>query len=112
MKNQIYEDFSIKPHIVSLNQFWHEDARTLQIPSIQRQFVWDAEDVRDLLDSILNGYPIGAIIIWEPTSSFPSAPLVGRKTNHSRRYVLDGQQRLTALSLVLNGWKIDRGEKT
>ncbi len=103
---------SIKPHIVSLSQFWREEAQTLQIPTIQRQFVWDAEDVRDLLDSILNGYPIGAIIIWEPTSSFPSAPLVGRASKGSRRYVLDGQQRLTALSLVLNGWQIERGDKT
>jgi hypothetical protein len=103
---------SIKPHIVSLSQFWREDAQSLQIPTIQRQFVWDVEDVRDLLDSILNGYPIGAIIIWEPTSSFPSAPLLGKESNNSRRYVLDGQQRLTALSLVLNNWCIARGDKT
>lgn len=103
---------SIKPHIVSLSQFWREDAPSVQIPTIQRQFVWDAEDVRDLLDSILNGYPIGAIIIWEPTSSFPSAPLLGKRCDGARRYVLDGQQRLTALSLVFNNWKIERGDKT
>jgi hypothetical protein len=104
---------SIKPQLTPLSTFWTEDANTLRIPTIQRQFVWDAEDVRDLIDSIVNGYPIGAIIIWEPTSEFPSAPLVGKDDDDSRRYVLDGQQRLTALSLMMNGgWKIERGDKT
>lgn len=103
---------SIKPQLTQLSTFWIEDAHTLRIPTIQRQFVWDAEDVRDLIDSIVNGYPIGAIIIWEPTSKFPSAPLVGKENGHTRRYVLDGQQRLTALSLMMNGgWQIDRGDK-
>ena len=68
----------------------------LRIPSIQRQFVWDAEYIKELIDSIVNGYPIGAVIIWEPTSSFPSAPLYGKDVKSGRRYVLDGQQRLTA----------------
>ena len=103
---------SIKPQLTPLSTFWTEDANTLRIPTIQRQFVWDAEDVRDLIDSIVNGYPIGAIIIWEPTSQFPSAPLVGKDDGDSRRYVLDGQQRLTALSLMMNGgWQIERGDK-
>lgn len=103
---------SIKPQLTPLRDFWNEDAKTLRIPTIQRQFVWDAEDVRDLIDSIVNGYPIGAIIIWEPSSPFPSAPLLGQDERDSRRYVLDGQQRLTALSLMMNGgWQIHRGDK-
>jgi hypothetical protein len=103
---------SIKPQLTPLSAFWNEEAQTLRIPTIQRQFVWDAEDVRDLIDSIVNGYPIGAIIIWEPTTPFPSAPLVGKDESDSRRYVLDGQQRLTALSLLMSGgWKIERGDK-
>jgi len=104
---------SIKPQLTPLSTFWSEDAASLRIPTIQRQFVWDAEDVRDLLDSIVSGYPIGAIIIWEPTTEFPSAPLIGEDRPDSNRYVLDGQQRLTALSLMLNGgWQIQRGDKT
>ena len=103
---------SIKPQLTSLSTFWTDEAPTLRIPTIQRQFVWDAEDVRDLIDSIVNGYPVGAIILWEPTSEFPSAPLLGKDGGDTRRYVLDGQQRLTALSLMMNGgWRIDRGEK-
>ncbi len=104
---------SIKPQLTPLSTFWNEEAYTLRIPTIQRQFVWDAEDVRDLVDSIVNGYPIGAIIIWEPSSEFPSAPLIGKDVEGPHRYVLDGQQRLTALSLMMNGgWQIERGDKT
>src|SRR5437016_11839529 len=96
--NLIMKIQSIKPQLTPLSTFWSEEAQTLRIPTIQRQFVWDAEDVRDLIDSIVNGYPVGAIIIWEPTTEFPSAPLFGRDEAGMRRYVLDGQQRLTALS--------------
>jgi hypothetical protein len=103
---------AIKPQLTSLSTFWSEEAPSLRIPTIQRQFVWDSEDVRDLVDSIVNGYPVGAIIIWEPTSNFPSAPLLGPERKDTRRYVLDGQQRLTALSLLMNGgWEIRRGDK-
>jgi hypothetical protein len=102
---------SIKPQLIALREFFKTEATTLRIPSIQRQFVWDAEDIKELVDSIISGYPIGAVIIWEPTSSFPSAPLVGKDYKAGRRYVLDGQQRLTALMLIKNGWQLQRGAK-
>ena len=65
---------SIRPEVLALRDFFKEEATSLRIPSIQRQFVWDAEDIKELVDSIINGYPIGAVIIWEPRSRFPSAP--------------------------------------
>jgi Protein of unknown function DUF262/Protein of unknown function (DUF1524) len=104
---------SIKPEVIALREFFKEEAASLRIPSIQRQFVWDAEDIKDLVDSIISGYPIGAVIIWEPQSRFPSAPLYGKdggRTTH--RYVLDGQQRLTALMLIKSAWELSRGTKT
>jgi hypothetical protein len=104
---------SIKPEVIALREFFREESPLLRIPSIQRQFVWDAEDVKELIDSIINDYPIGAVIIWEPASKFPSAPLVGTGGKFSTaRYVLDGQQRLTALMLIQNGWELVRGSKT
>src|SRR5262245_55796794 len=104
---------SIKPDVIALRELYKEEALTLQIPSIQRQFVWDSEDVKELIDSIVSGYPIGAVIIWEPESNFPSAPLIGgTNPSSSARYVLDGQQRLTALMLIQNGWQLSRGDKT
>jgi len=86
-------------------------SNALRIPVIQRDFVWDAEDVKELLDSVVSGYPIGSIILWETKGKFPSSPLIDSKAAYSTPiplYVLDGQQRLTSLLLVKEGWKIKR----
>jgi uncharacterized protein with ParB-like and HNH nuclease domain len=37
----------------------------LQLPEIQRRYVWRSTRVRDLLDSLYRGYPSGAILLWE-----------------------------------------------
>ena len=103
---------NIEPKIMSLRKFFDEESSNLLIPTIQRQFVWDGEDIKELIDSIINGYPIGAIIVWEPTSKFPGVPLIGKENERGiNKYVLDGQQRLTALVLIKNGWNISRGSK-
>lgn len=86
------------------------------IPSFQRQYVWDEDDIKDLIDSIINNYPIGTIILWKPSnSSFSkvdpfSKPLIGNEIKNSSEifYVIDGQQRLTSLLLVFNNWVIIR----
>lgn len=44
------------------------NAGEIAIPEIQRPFVWDATKVRDLLDSLYNGYPIGYLIAWQNPS--------------------------------------------
>lgn len=36
----------------------------INIPEIQHPFVWDAVKVRNLLDSLFQGYPIGYFIAW------------------------------------------------
>ena len=104
---------SIKPEIRTIGDFFREYAKELAIPSIQRQFVWNDEDIKELIDSILKGYPIGAVIVWEPDKTFSSVPLFGNKLikSDSIKYVLDGQQRLTSLMLLLNDWEITRGNK-
>ena len=38
------------------------------LPSFQRQYVWDEDDIRDLIDSLINNYPIGTIILWKPSN--------------------------------------------
>ena len=37
----------------------------LALPELQRGYVWEATKVRDLLDSMMNGYPVGYLMIWE-----------------------------------------------
>lgn len=80
----------------------------IAIPEIQRDVVWDAEQVKNLVDSISKGFPCGALILWEPREK--DAQLVKsmirpeRLEQHDslpRYFLLDGQQRVSALASVL-----------
>jgi len=88
-----------------------------RLPSFQRQFVWDEDDIRDLIDSIINNYPIGTIILWKPSNANIeldpfSKPLIDvDQRPREIFYVIDGQQRLTSLLLLFNDWKIKRDDK-
>lgn len=94
--------------ILSINNYY--------LPAFQRDYVWDEDDVKSLIDSIIRGYPIGAIILWKPSSKGfikedPFAvPLVDstKENGGEYYYVIDGQQRLTSLLLLFNGWRISR----
>lgn len=87
------------------------------LPSFQRQYVWDEDEIKDLIDSIIKNYPIGTIILWKPSTTSISEidpfskPLVdvGESNHREVFYVIDGQQRLTSLLLLLNNWEIERG---
>ena len=76
----------------------------LRLPEMQRQYVWRSTRVRDLLDSLYRGYPSGAILLWETDEAVPLQDFaVSQSTNpyQSTRLLLDGQQRLTTLSLLI-----------
>src|SRR5690242_17633984 len=75
----------------------------IRIPAFQRDFVWKEKQMLELLDSVLEGYPIGSILLWAvdrpmlktaPTeiTSFPFVP-----ETFPTSYVLDGMQRLSTL---------------
>ncbi len=74
----------------------------IAIPEIQRPFVWDATKVRNLLDSLYLGYPIGYLIVWRN----PSIKLKDGTTSAGKRILIDGQQRITALMAALLGREI------
>ena len=40
----------------------------ISIPEIQRPFVWDGTKIRDLIDSLYNGFPVGYLIVWQNPS--------------------------------------------
>ena len=71
------------------------------LPDIQRPFVWKNLKVRDLFDSMYQGYPIGYLLLWE--NSLASNRLIGeeRKQKSPRLVIVDGQQRLTSLYAVI-----------
>jgi len=74
----------------------------IAIPEIQRPFVWDTTKVRDLMDSLYHGYPIGYVISWKN----PSTKLKDGKLSEGKRVLIDGQQRVTALRAAVLGEKI------
>jgi hypothetical protein len=87
----------------------------LRLPEIQRHYVWKATRVRDLLDSLYRGYPSGSILVWETDEPVPTRDFAIEQESTAfagRKLLLDGQQRLTSLTAVLNGEKVTvRGRK-
>src|SRR6201998_3161983 len=78
----------------------------LRLPEIQRYYVWQATRVRDLLDSLYRGYPSGSVLMWETDDPVPTRDFAIAQENSAfigRKLLLDGQQRLTSLTAVLNG---------
>lgn len=69
------------------------------IPEIQRPFVWDASKVRDLLDSLYKGFPVGYIIVWKN----PDVKLKDGSISFGKKILIDGQQRVTALQAAIAG---------
>ena len=67
------------------------------LPDLQRPFVWKDSDVRDLLDSMLRGYPIGYCILWEaPDDQEDKKSSIGLNDKSyvtPKELVIDGQQR-------------------
>src|SRR5712671_5082442 len=87
----------------------------LALPELQRRYVWRATRVRDLFDSLYRGYPSGSILVWETDEPVPTRDFaIAQDTTAfaGRKLLLDGQQRLTSLTAVLNGEQVSvRGRK-
>ena len=76
----------------------------LGLPELQRGYVWKAHKVRDLLDSMLKGYPIGYLMIWDSTDPQNKVKNIGTDNKpHSipKGLIIDGQQRMTSLYAVM-----------
>jgi len=86
------------------------------LPDLQRPFVWKDNKVRDLYDSMLKGFPIGYIMLWESPTDYEDKKTsigVGEKSYKvPKDLVIDGQQRLTALVASMYGMYVrDRNFK-
>ena len=77
------------------------------LPDLQRPFVWTDNKVRDLFDSMMKGYPIGYVMIWESSADYESKKnVIGKNEkihDEPKELVIDGQQRLTALVAAMYG---------
>lgn len=74
----------------------------IAIPEIQRPFVWTASKVRDLIDSLYKGYPVGYIITWRN----PDIRLKDGTLSAGKKVLIDGQQRITALTAAVVGQQV------
>lgn len=87
----------------------------LRLPEIQRHYVWRGTRVRDLFDSLYRGYPSGSILMWETDEPIQTRDFAIKQEVTAfagRKLLLDGQQRLTSLTAVLNGLPVTvRGRK-
>lgn len=85
-----------------------------QIPTFQREVVWEKENVKKLWDSIYKFYPLGSILVWKTDVKLQNHRQIGgykfNDNNFSRseyQYLLDGQQRTTSLLTSLYGGSIE-----
>ena len=93
--------YSVNQHPVQTLLTWIE-SEEIAIPEIQRPFVWNAVKVRDFIDSLYFGYPVGYLIAWRN----PSVRLKDGTESKGKRILIDGQQRVTALLAAMLGRSI------
>ncbi len=93
--------YSVTPHPIETLLTWVKSGE-IAIPEIQRPFVWDATKVRNLLDSLYQGYPVGYLIAWRN----PTIRLKDGTLSAGKRILIDGQQRVTALMASMLGREV------
>ncbi len=95
------QKYSVNQYPISTLLSWVQ-SKEIAIPEIQRPFVWSTTKIRDLMDSLYQGYPIGYIIVWKN----PDVRLKDGTKSTGKRILIDGQQRITALRAAILGESI------
>jgi len=95
------QKYSVNQHIVNTLLSWITSGE-IAIPEIQRPFVWDNTKVHDFIDSLYKGYPVGYIIVWKN----PNIKLKDGSLSSGKKILIDGQQRMTALTASLLGHQV------
>ncbi len=92
------QKYSVNQHLIDTVLAWVNSGE-IAIPEIQRPFVWNSSKVRDLMDSLYQGYPIGYVIAWRN----PNVRLKDGSLSEGKKVLIDGQQRVTALTAAILG---------
>ena len=92
------QKYAVNQHLIETLLAWVNSGE-IAIPEIQRPFVWDSSKVRDLIDSLYHGYPIGYVIAWRN----PNVRLKDGSLSEGKKILIDGQQRVTALTAAILG---------
>jgi hypothetical protein len=87
-------------------------SKSVDIPEFQREFVWDAEQVKLLAESLYRDYPVGSFLVWD-CAEYREAKVA--EGSEASLWIVDGQQRTTALCLLLGmkpyWWDTDKWNK-
>lgn len=89
---------------------------SLWLPSIQRTYVWDSEDIKAFFESLVRRYPVGTLMLWKPEKidvadpfAIPIIPTFSSDPKGEKFLIVDGQQRLVSLLLLASDWKLRIG---
>lgn len=97
------EKLQINTRVKRLTDYIEEiDNGYIQIPSFQRDFIWDNTQKRELFESISLGFPIGSLLLWKPKDEYGTTDKIGpfllpQPRKYEYHYVLDGFQRLSTI---------------
>lgn len=80
----------------------------IRIPDFQRDYIWSRDQVKELLESVWNNYPLGSILLWKTNEELKERDPLNLRLSPTTRgsdrlYLLDGQQRLISLYSVIHG---------
>lgn len=101
------QKYSINNQTIQTLLTWVQSG-DIAIPEIQRPFVWDSSKVRDFIDSLHQGYPVGYVISW----TNPDVRLKDGSKSRGKKVLIDGQQRITALTAaILGNYVLDKNYK-
>ncbi len=92
------QKYTVNQYFINNILNWVQE-REIAIPEIQRPFVWNSTKVRDLMDSLYKGFPVGYIIAWKN----PDVRLKDGTLANGKKVLIDGQQRITALRAAILG---------
>lgn len=103
-----------RPSSTNIRDLEHDlNAGRIKVPQFQRKFVWNLKKCANLFDSIIKGYPVGALIYWKTRERFHAVKNIGN-LNFAEvdggdyvQFVLDGQQRITTLLAAIHGEKVN-----
>ena len=79
------QQYSVNQQLIANILAWVTSGE-IAIPEIQRPFVWKSSKVRDLMDSLYKGYPVGYIIAWQN----PNVRLKDGSLSQGKQLLIDG----------------------
>ena len=93
--------YAVNQYPIQILLSWVQ-AGEIAIPEIQRPFVWETKQVRELIDSLYKGYPVGYLIAWKNHD----VRLKTGENSAGKKILIDGQQRITALMASILGKRV------